>query len=89
MKLNDKQKQFLFDKGYITAVVLDAAVEDGWMEHYITRYEWDLGHTPNQYGGYELNFYEVDLADKGIFQSIEEFEIFLTDEDIDQLIMLG
>lgn len=88
MKLNDKQKQFLFDEGYLPAAALGAVVEDGWMDHFINQYEWDLGHAPNQYGAYELIFYDKDLLDKDIFQSIEELEIFLTDEDLDQLITL-
>jgi len=42
MKLNNKQKQFLFDKHYITAKVLDALVEDGWQNYFIKSFDWEL-----------------------------------------------
>jgi hypothetical protein len=42
MKLNKKQKQFLFDNYYVTAKTLDALVMKGWQEHYMKHYEWKL-----------------------------------------------
>ena len=50
MKLNKKQKQFLFDNGYVTAKVLDACVEKGWQDYFIQTFDWVLEDKPNQYG---------------------------------------
>ena len=54
MKLSNKQKQFLFDKGYVNANVLDAAGDFGWMQHYITKYDQDLAVKPDNFGRYRL-----------------------------------
>ena len=42
MKLNNKQKQFLFDNHYVNAKVLDACVEEGWQNYFIKWFEWEL-----------------------------------------------
>ena len=59
MKLNKKQKQFLFDNYYITAKVLDAAVEEGWKDFFIKCYDWSL-EGKDQYG-----FEKLYLIDNG------------------------
>ena len=35
IKLNDNQKQFLVDKGYITIKTLDSLDYEGWEQYYI------------------------------------------------------
>ena len=40
MKLNKKQKQFLLEKDYVNAYVLDADMEEGWQDFYIKHYNW-------------------------------------------------
>lgn len=42
MKLNNKQKQFLFDNYYVTAKVLDALVYEGWQNYFIKSFDWEL-----------------------------------------------
>lgn len=56
MKLNKKQKQFLFDNNYISAKTLDAAVEPGWKEYYIKNFTWNL--TGKDRYGFELLYLE-------------------------------
>ena len=38
MKLNNKQKQFLFDNYYVTSKVLDALVYKGWQDYFIKNF---------------------------------------------------
>lgn len=42
MKLNNKQKQFLFDNYYVTAKVLDALTYKGWENYFIKSFDWEL-----------------------------------------------
>lgn len=44
--LNEKQKQFLFDEGYVDAKALDAAVEPGWKEYFMRKFKWVLEAKP-------------------------------------------
>jgi len=59
MKLNKKQKEFLFEKYYVTAKVLDACVEDGWQNYFIKWFNWELKTELDQYG-----FHRLYLKDK-------------------------
>ena len=40
--LNDKQKQFLFDKRYVDAKVLDSLTYEGWQKYWINNHIWKL-----------------------------------------------
>jgi hypothetical protein len=42
MKLNNKQKQFLFENNYITAKVLDALTYKGWENYFIKNFDFEL-----------------------------------------------
>ena len=42
MKLNDKQKQFLVDWGYITPKTLDSLTHKGWENYFIKNFDWEL-----------------------------------------------
>ena len=42
IKLNNEQKQFLFDNYYVNAKVLDACVEEGWQNYFIKNFDWVL-----------------------------------------------
>ena len=42
MKLNKKQKQFLFDNYYVTSKVLDSLVYKGWEDYFIKKFDWTL-----------------------------------------------
>jgi len=59
MKLNKKQKQFLFENCYITSKVLDACVEKGWQDYFIKCFDWELDGK-DQYG-----FDKLYLIDNG------------------------
>lgn len=58
MTLNKKQKQFLFDKGYVTAKTLDAAIEEGWKDYFMDCYDWDIEGT--DYYGFTQLFLTVN-----------------------------
>jgi len=52
-QLNNTQKQWLFDRHYMTAKVLDACVEPGWQDYYINCFNWMLDDS-NVNGWYHL-----------------------------------
>lgn len=54
MKLNDKQKQFLFDRYYVTSKTLDALVEEGWQNYFIKNFDWGLSLSKNRWKAYDL-----------------------------------
>lgn len=58
MKLNKKQKQFLFDNYYVTSKVLDALTYKGWEDYFIKNFDWTL-EGKDQYG-----FEKLYLKDK-------------------------
>ena len=79
IKLNKKQKQFLFDNFYVDSKALDAAADyKGWQNYFIDDFEWhlDLNKTwarmnnlklINEEGDitydFDLNFQKNDLND--------------------------
>ena len=75
IELNNKQKQFLFDKGYVTSKTLDACVEEGWQDYFKEEYEWVLETQRSTWGfrtlrlydkGYQGDYvYEIDLNFQG------------------------
>lgn len=44
--LNEKQKQFLFDKGYVDTKALEAVAELGWKEYFMKKFKWILDTKP-------------------------------------------
>lgn len=42
MKLNKKQKQYLFDNNYVTAKTLDASTDGDWQSFFIKCFDWKL-----------------------------------------------
>ena len=72
MKLTNKQKQFLFDNGYVTAKVLDAAVEPGWKDYFIKSFDWELAG--KDWSGIE----KLYLIDKGKWNIREKGNIVYT-----------
>ena len=58
-KLNKKQKQFLFEKHYVNAKVLDACIEEGWQNYFIKNFNWQLNLELDHFG-----FNKLYLADK-------------------------
>ena len=62
MKLNKKQKRFLFDNYYVTAKVLDAATTPGWQDYFINNFDWTL-EGKDQYGFEKLYLKDKDTKD--------------------------
>lgn len=65
MNLNDKQKQFLFNKYYVTAKVLDACEEEGWKDFYIKCYTWKLEDIERREFGSRQYYGQLRLVDNG------------------------
>ena len=59
MKLNNKQKQFLFDNYYVDAKVLDALTYKGWQNYFIKNFTWKLDTDLNHW-----NMRTLQLVDK-------------------------
>jgi hypothetical protein len=72
MKLTNKQKEWLFDNGYVTAKVLDAVVEPGWKNYFIKSFDWELAGV-DRYGLERLY-----LIDKGKWNIKDKGEIVYT-----------
>ena len=72
MKLNNKQKQYLLDKGYVTAKTLDAAIEPGWKNYFIKSFDWEL--VGKDWSGLE----KLYLVDKGKFDKRDKGNIVYT-----------
>ena len=54
LQLNNLQKQWLFDRHYVTAKVLDACVEPGWQDYFINYFNWNIFDEDNDNGWYHL-----------------------------------
>jgi hypothetical protein len=54
MKLNDKQKQFLVDWGYVTPKTLDSLTHKGWENYFIKNFDWELDLHLNNWGMNDL-----------------------------------
>ena len=72
MKLNNKQKQYLLDNGYVTAKTLDAAVEPGWKNYFIKSFDWEL------VGKDRYGLERLYLIDKGKWDIKDKGEIVYT-----------
>ncbi len=60
MELNEKQKQFLFDKKYITSKMLDALVYEGWQNYFIKNFDFEM----TEFKGRQKSLYELELVEK-------------------------
>lgn len=83
MKLNDKQKQFLFFKDYLTAKVLDACEEQGWKNYFIQYFEWEL--VESSWGG---SWYRVVLIDKKTKEIYYDVSVNFQGKDFQKLMKL-
>lgn len=63
MKLNKKQKQFLFENYYVDSRVLDAALEPGWQNYFIRCFDWKLVDIGERWSGQKYG--TVKLVDNG------------------------
>lgn len=60
IKLNKKQKQFLFDNYYVDAKVLDALIYKGWQNYYIDNFTWILSENLNMWNMRTLTIFNSD-----------------------------
>lgn len=65
MKLNKKQKQFLFDNYYVDSRVLDAALEPGWQDYFIRCFDWKLEDINRREVGSRQYYGTLKLIDNG------------------------
>lgn len=72
MKLNNKQKQYLLDNGYVTAKVLDAVIDHGWKNYFIKSFDWELA------GKDRCSLERLHLIDKGKQNVKDKGEIVYT-----------
>jgi len=63
MKLNKKQKQFLFENYYVDSRVLDAALEPGWQNYFIRCFDWKLEDVQERWSGQKYG--TLKLIDNG------------------------
>lgn len=85
--LNATQKRFLFKQHYVTAKVLDAAVEEGWQDFYINCFDWELDLEYNNYGFRDLKLVEKDPLLPGD-PIIHTIGLNFHDDDLDTLLKL-
>ena len=72
MKLNNKQKRYLLDNGYVTAKALGAAIEPGWKNYFIKSFDWELA------GKDRCGLERLHLTDKGKRNVKDKGEIVYT-----------
>ena len=72
IKLNDRQKRFLFDNDYVTAKVLDAEVYRGWENYFIDNFKWELETMENKYYMYPL--YIKDKTGDYVYRVLLNFQ---------------
>lgn len=68
IELINKQKQFLFDKGYVNSKVLDACIEEGWQEYFKEEFEWILETQQDSWGFRPLRLYDKGLQGDYVYQ---------------------
>lgn len=59
--LNEKQKQFLFENGYVDAKSLDAAIEPGWKKYFLENFIWILDADQTAYRTRPLVLVDADF----------------------------
>lgn len=82
-KLNDNQKRFLFDEGYLDQKTLDSLSFKGWQDYFIDNFDWTLGTTPSWGGWYRIIIaskdkdgieYQCELNLKDDFEKIKRIK---------------
>ena len=85
MKLNDKQKQFMFDNYYADAKVLDAAVYKGWQSYFIKNFNWKLVDVQRREFGTRQYYGQLQLIDKKTKEVDYEYMVIFQDNDFELL----
>ena len=80
IKLNDNQKQFLVDKGYITTKTLDSLDYEGWEQYYIKHFDWRLSIKQNEYNMYNLIL--ASLKTEDVYEPMLNFQ----NNDLEELL---
>jgi hypothetical protein len=81
--LNNNQKWFLFDKNYVDQNALDAAIYDGWEEHFIRNFDWELTLELNRW---RLRKLVLKAKDTGI--TLYTIELNFRNNDLQKLLNL-
>ena len=87
MKLNKKQKQFLFDNYYATARVLDACVEPGWQNYFIKHFDWKLEDVQERWSGQKYG--QLKLVDKEDKRVVYDYMVIFQGNDYFRLLKLA
>lgn len=85
MKLNDKQKQFMFDHYYADAKVLDAALYPGWQNYFIKNFNWKLVDIDRRDVGSRQYFGQLQLVDKKSKEVDYQYMVIFQDNDFELL----
>ena len=57
ISLNEKQKMFLFEKGYVTGKTLDSWSYEGWEKYFVDNFDWQLNTSFNWFKMRDLMLY--------------------------------
>lgn len=81
VKLNDNQKQYLFDKHYVTRKALDSLSYAGWEKFFIENFNWSLDLSFNRWYMNDLILINKDTGE-------ESYRIYLNfqEEDLTKLL---
>lgn len=84
IKLNDNQKQYLFDKHYVTRKVLDSLSYVGWKKFFIENFNWSLDLSFNKWYMNDLILVDKDTSE-------ESYRIYLNfqEEDLTKLLNIS
>lgn len=87
IKLNNAQKQFLFDNCYVTAKVLDACTENGWQKYFMKNFVWELQDTKLMENGTQY-IATLTLTNKELNEVWYRMELYIWDDDYFELTSL-
>ena len=86
MKLNKKQKQFMFSHYYADARVLDAALEPGWQNYFIKCFDWKLVDISERWSGQKYG--QLKLVDKEDKRVAYDYMVIFQNNDYEELLKL-
>ena len=87
MKLNKTQKQFMFEHGYADAKVLDACVEPGWMNYFISKFDWKLEDVQERWSGQKYG--QLKLYNREYKEVWYDYCVIFQNNDYFKLLKLG
>ena len=92
IKLNKKQKMFLFENYYITSKMLDSLLYKGWENYWTDYFNWELDIEPDNYGWYAIEIIEkkseIKLNGVLVEKTKFNFDLNFQDNDLETLLNL-